>query len=285
MKMDNLIQRGGQGRDMDHHIKEYYSQSCDNAPRGHFHAVISLNDSPKMTWEEVVGIVPKMCRGWYELAHLSPADRIEFTRDFWLAKLPYHPLFDAFLTRFFESLDDIGIFIVQPKFDDPYQAHLVYSLKGDAGFFRGALPASSQEIADLEQTFFDFRLPADYLAFLQIHNGFSKTTDSTGVTCSSQVGTLFRKFQIMIQEEGAPLMTSCGTLVDPKTLIPFYESFGMPFFQCFWAEWYPEQEMGNVYYSGLTKTISDIEKGDLTLESMAFPTFTDWLIFYMERIE
>jgi hypothetical protein len=80
------------------------------------------------------------------------------------------------------------------------------------------------------------------------------------------------------------IKTSDGIEVDPKTLIPFYESFGMPFFQCFWTEWYPEEEMGNVYYSGVSKKILVAEDERPSEENMAFPTFLDWLMFYLERV-
>ncbi len=269
---------------MGHHVKEYFCQSSNDAPRGNFHKVIALHDSPHVRWESISQLAPDLCKGWYELARLNPRDRIQFTHDFWLSKLPYHPKFDTFLANFFDSLEEIGVFIVQKKFDDPYQTNLVYSLKGDVGFFRGALPVSEEEILNIEKTFPSFILPSDYLAFLRIHNGFCKATDCTGITPSTQVKDLYQNFQALIQQEG-PVTTTKGTIIDPKTLIPFYESFGMPFFQCFWAEWYPEQEMGNVYYSGLTKSISDVESSDSPSETMAFPTFTDWLMFYMEQIE
>jgi SMI1 / KNR4 family (SUKH-1) len=269
---------------MDHHIKEFYCQSGDDSSRGSFHKVISLHDSKDLDWDTVVAFVPKLSKGWFELAHLPVHDRIEFTRDFWMAKLPYHPYLANFLTRFFDSLDDICVFVFQKKFDDPFEVNLVYSLKDNAGFFRGTLPASDHEIEELQRLFPEYPLPADYKAFLQIHNGFCKTTDCTGISSSTQVEEIYNNFQAMFETEG-PLNTNRGSLVNPKTLIPFYESFGMPFFQCFWAEWYPENEMGNVYYSGLTRTIFDVESSDPSSESMAFPTFIDWLMFYMERIE
>ena len=90
-------------------------------------------------------------------------------------------------------------------------------------------------------------------------------------------------FQQMLEQQDS-IITSIGTTIDPKALIPFYESFGMPFYQCFWAEWYPEQEMGNVYYSTESKTISDLFTSGASSESMAFPTFMDWLTFYLERV-
>lgn len=269
---------------MDHHIKEYYHQSSDEAPQGHFHSVIALHDAPDITWKTVKAKMPSLGRGWYELGQLSTKDRIEFTHDFWLSKIPYHGALDEFLNRFFASLDDICIFITQKKFEDPYEAHLVYSLKGDNGFFRGMPPISEKKQIALEKAFSNYLLPKDYFAFLQIHDGFCKTTDCTGLTSSEEVPKNYIILQELIQEKG-PIETSQGTIVDPKTLIPFYESFGMPFFQCFWTEWYPEEEMGNVYYSGSTNTISDVSTKGIGSELMAFPTFTDWLMFYLERVE
>jgi hypothetical protein len=269
---------------MDHHVKDYYRQSSDEAPQGSFHSVIALHEAPDINWKDVAEKVPTLCRGWYELSHLNSKDRIEFTRDFWLTKLPYRQGLDAFLNRFFASLDDIGIFITQKTFDDPYQAHLVYSIAGNNGFFRGAPPATEKNLGELQKFFSDFILPNDYLAFLQIHNGFCKTTDCTGVSNSGKMPVIYTELQEMLQKQ-EPILTSRGTIVNPKSLIPFYTSFGMPFFQCFWADWYPEQEMGNVYYSGEAKVISDIYSGGTGSEQMAFPTFVDWLMFYMERID
>jgi hypothetical protein len=269
---------------MDHHVKEYYRQSSDETPRGHFHAVIPLHEAPDITWKAITEKVPDLNRGWFELAHLSTKDRIEFTRDFWLTKLSYRPGFDEFLSRFFASLDDIGIFITQKKFEDPFEANLVYSIKGNSGFFRGNPPISEKNLEALKRYFSEYMLPQDYLIFLQIHDGFCKTTDTTGLTKSTQMPESYENFQKLIQKH-EPMVTSKGRTVNPNTLIPFYESFGMPFFQCFWAEWYPEQEMGNVYYSGQAKTISDVDSNVSSTEIMAFPTFIDWLVFYLERVE
>lgn len=268
---------------MDHHVKEFFSLSRDETPKGNFHKVISLNKDQKMEWDSIVKLVPKISRGWYELAHLTVEDRIEFTCDYWCSKLPYHPKINEFLSRFFTSLDDIIVFITQKKFADPFEAHLVYSIKGDKGFFRGSLPATDDEIVKLQSDFPGIIFPEDYLAFLRIHNGFCKATDCTGITSSNDMKESFDRFQAILAQENS-ITTDKGASVDPSRLIPFYESFGMPFFQCFWADWYPEQEMGNVYYSGETKRITDIAQGISSAESMSFPTFTDWLIFYLELI-
>lgn len=269
---------------MDRHIKEFYHQSSEDAPQGNFHQVISLNESPQISWHDISAKVPHLNRGWYELAHLQTKDRIEFTRDFWLSKLPYRAGLDEFLNRFFLSLDEIKILITQKKFDDPYEAQLIYSLKGDGGFFHGAIPILEQNIRLLQSQFPDCNLPKDYLAFLQIHDGFGKATDSTGVISSKGMSESYNSLQKLIQQFD-PLLNSQGITIDPSKLIPFYESFGMPFYQCFCAEWYPEGEMGNVYYSGETNTISDVFEIGPGPESMAFPTFIDWLTFYLERIE
>jgi hypothetical protein len=268
---------------MDHHVKEFFKQYSDDSLNGNFHKVIPLHELPDMKWEDVVRLVPNICKGWYELAHLPSKDRIEFSCEFWLSKIPYHPKVNQFLARFFGSLGEIGVFITQQKFDDPFEATLVYCLKKDNGFFRGSPPATEQKIVELQKKFPHYLLPVDYLGFLQIHDGFCKTTDCTGITRSCEVPIAYEHFQEMLLLD-EPITTTKRVPVDPKTLIPFYESFGMPYYQCFWGEWYPEQEMGNVYFSGETKTISDITSS-YGLENMAFPTFTDWLMFYLESIE
>lgn len=269
---------------MDLHAIEYYTPYSDQSPHSHFHAVIPLHDNPFLDWSEASQLAPQLSRGWYELSQLSVRDRIEFTRDFWLTKLPYHPELNEFLMKFFASLDDIGIFLIQQKYEDPFYVHFVYSLADNSGFFHGGCPATEKEIINLQKDFTNYILPVDYLAFLEIHNGFAKLTD-TGIIPSVKMKESYEAFQNMLQEEEEPISTTHGTPVNPTSLIPFYESFGMPFFQCFWGEWYPEQEMGNVYYSSLTRKICTCDKKDESAETMAFEMFTDWLMFYLEKID
>lgn len=268
---------------MDHHLKDFFSKSSDDFSRNCFHSVIVLHEAPDIDWKVISQQVPALPKGWYELAHLPSRDRIEFLRDYWLSKLPYREKISEFLMQFFENLEDIAVYITQKKFDDPYDVHLVYNLKDDTGFYRGAPPINEEGIARIKKDFSQVILPADYLAFLKIHDGFWKTTDSTGITQSWQMRALYEKFQEMMAQVDI-IKTSEGKEVDPKSLIPFYESFGMPFFQCFWSDWYPEEEMGNVYFSNLTKTIACPNDPNSSQENMAFPTFLDWLKFYLERI-
>jgi len=269
---------------MDRHIHEFYRQTSSGGASGAFHEVISLNSSPDITWEEIYGKVPQLPRGWFELNNLSSKDRIEFVCDYWGSKLSYRPTLHERLDCFFSSLDDIDVFITQKKWGDPFNIEMIYSLSEDSGFYRGGLPASEEDILKLKTQFDTFLLPQDYLSFLQIHNGWWKTTDCTGMVPSSHMHALYSKFQgIFSQDE--EVTTSRRIPLNPKKLIPFYESFGMPYYQCFWDEWYPEEEMGNVYYCGATKTISQPTPDVPPSETMAFPTFSDWLIFYLERVE
>jgi hypothetical protein len=267
---------------MDDHVSDFFCQASDEAPHGNFHRVVALHNAPETSFQEVALNVKDLCKGWHELAYLGTEDRIEFTRDFWLSKLPYEPNAHQSITKFFSQLDDIGIYLVQKKFDDPFESHMVYSLKGDKGFFQGLCSATDLEITQLQKRFPNHTIPKDYLAFLKIHNGFAKSTD-TGVLSTSCIAIATEQFHAILSH-GAPLETSIGTVIDPETLVPFYESFGMPVYQCFWSDWYPQQEMGNVYYSGFTHTISDVFGVETSIETLGFPTFLSWLTFYLETV-
>lgn len=270
---------------MDRHIPEFYHPSFDDAPSGKFHEVILLDRASKLSWGQILEKVPNFPRGWFELAHLECEDRIDFTCCYWLTKLSYNVKLNESLERFFGSLDDIAVFLIQQRADEPFRAEMVYSLADNGGFYRGGQPASDGEIEALKKTFADFLLPQDYIAFLQIHNGWWKTTDSTGLMSTSQMYENYIQFQNLLAET-PELATCAGASVDPKKLIPFYKSFGMPYFQCFWGEWYPENEIGNVYYSSATKCISTPQNAgsDMASETMSFPTFAEWLAFYLERV-
>jgi hypothetical protein len=268
---------------MDRHIPEFYHPSFDDAPSGRFHEVLLLDKSSELSWNDVVELVPDFPRGWFELANLSSEDRIDFTCYYWLRKLPFHLKLNESLERFFASLDDIAVFLIQKRSDGPFQAEMVYSLSDNGGFYRGAFPASDANIQALKKAFPDILLPEDYIDFLQIHDGWCKTTDSTGLMSSLQIKDSYDQFQLPFVD-GPILTTLKGVPVDPKKLIPFYKSFGMPYYQCFWADWYPEDEMGNVYYSSASNCISGTCNRENAAEMMSFPTFSEWLAFYLERV-
>lgn len=268
---------------MDSHIVAYYSKSPEETPGGHFHDVIALHEDRSLKFEEAVVKMPDLVKGWFELSKLSITDRIEFTRDYWSLKMSFTSSSEKAINIFFDNLDDIGIFLVQRTFDAPYEAHMIYSLKGNSGFFRGYLPAIESETNRLKASFPDVIFPTDYLAFQEIHNGFSKSTDTGILKIELLKDASERLHQIILAQES--LLQVKGEPVDPNELIPFYESFGLPFFQCFWTAWYPEGEMGNVYYSSVANTISCLASKEASIENMSFATFSDWLTFYLETID
>jgi hypothetical protein len=267
---------------LDRHIKKYFSQVSDKQEGGSFYQVLVLHDSPDISWEDISRSVPALPKGWYELAKLTQSDRVEFVRDYWISKLPYHPKSLDIITSFFDGIEDIGIVVAQKNFNDRHVAHMIYALKNESGFFHGGAPMNEEESVALQEMFNDVILPEDYISFMEIHNGFSKTTD-TGIISSKMMPQVYRRFMTLIDKADPPLTTK-GATVNPHSLIPFYESFGMPFYQCFWKDWYPENEMGNVYYSGSSHTVSDPGNGDRSGDTMSFPTFLDWLFFYLEII-
>ncbi|NGX57831.1 MAG: hypothetical protein K940chlam3_00727 [Chlamydiae bacterium] len=263
------------------HIKDYFSQVSDKQEGGSFYKVIVLHDSPDVSWEDISLTVPSLSRGWYELAQLETPDRVEFTRDYWISKLPFHPKSLESISQFFDCVEDIGIVVAQKHTDGPLVAHMIYAFKDGNGFFHGCSPMTEEESIALQEMFAEFILPEDYMAFMEVHNGFSKSTDS-GIISTRIMPEVCKRFYALVDTE-ASLLTTQGKVVDPQSLIPFYESFGRPFFQCFWKEWYPKNEMGNVYYSGSTNTVSDPGNGRRE-NSMTFPTFLDWFFFYLESI-
>lgn len=252
---------------------------------GHFHEVIALHADKNLSWDELVKKIPLLPRGWFELSQLSSEDRIEFTRDFWLSKFPILSEEDARSHRrledFFATLEEVGIMATQVKEGHPFEVHMVYSLKDDVGFFQGGVPVSEEGIANLIKQFGQMLLPSDYLAFLRIHDGFSKYTD-TGLIKSREMSRIYQRFQLMLADE--ILVNVEGEVINHAHLIPFYESFGLHCYQCFYADWYPETEMGNVYFSDYDRTISLWLDARHPEETLSFPTFLSWLVFYLEDI-
>jgi hypothetical protein len=264
---------------MDEHVKNYFMEYSDDGDQGHFHRVISLHDHPTLSWEEAKSISPLLPRGWFELSRLPTADRLEFIREHWQVKMPYHPHDFDKVIAFFDRLDDVGIFLTQQSYDDPVQPQMVYSLKNNGGFYHGYPPAPHDLIAGVQERFADHILPADYIAFLEIHDGFSKYSD-TGLARAENVIDLYETLQNHLKVKG-PLYFASGEQVNPHGLIPFYESFGLHCYQCFSADWFPESEMGNVYYSGIDHVISDPADGSGSA-NQAFTSFIQWLGFYTE---
>jgi SMI1 / KNR4 family (SUKH-1) len=265
---------------MNSQVRRFYRTFVDKeAPVRFYHNVIPLHESPEVGWDQIQEKMPSFPKGWHELARLPSSDRIEFVRDFWLTTLPFVSHVHAFLNEFFNRLDDLGIYLTQSRFDSSFECEVVYSLSDDSSFFHG-FPPSEERIEALREAF-DDRLPEEYLAFLKVHDGFSKHSD-TGIIRSKDLRSIYDKLQDKIQNEAI----FCGNqMIAPKELIPFYESFGEPSFQCFYLDWTPIGSPGNVYYSMAEGKISDVHDRINWNQNLAFPSFFDWLIFYLEGVE
>jgi hypothetical protein len=268
---------------MNSFVYDFYSKTSDiEGGAAPFNEVILVDDNSKLAWEKLIEIAPNFPRGWYELCCLSTSDRIEFTHDFWKSIIPYVPHIDSFLSSFFSNLDDVAVFLVKNLPDDPFKIDLVYSLCNTDSFFRGCPPSTEKQIVNLN-SYFKNVLPADYLSFFKIHNGFAKNSD-TGIIQLDNVIPIAEQQQAAISN--GEKQVKCGNKpIDPSSIIPFYQCFGRNIFQCFYADWYPGQEMGNVCYSGIDYTISDYNYLKNSSEQLAFASFMDWFIFYLEEID
>src|SRR5579872_4472570 len=148
-------------------IQEYFQESD-----GGFEEVVFLSENENMEWDEISETSPDLPRGWFELSRISAHDRVEFTRDYWLKRIPYHPQTQAAFSDFFAQLDDIAV-ILSRKQEESFSAELAYSLEDNSCFFRGKPPCSDVDLEELKNEI-GLTLPHDYLSFMKIHNGFGK---------------------------------------------------------------------------------------------------------------
>lgn len=256
-------------------ITQFFSSNKENS----FQEVRFLSEEPNTTWEEVSKVAFDLPRGWFELSRISPQDRVEFTRDFWLDRIPYHPRAHPAFFEFFEQLDDIAVVLTRRVADEPMDAELIYSFADSSSFFRGKPPCAEGDIQELKASY-DVSFPRDYLAFLKIHNGFGKLSEM-GLLEVQEIGDAKRRvFELLMKTDKR--VKSGDLIVDPSSLIPFYEALGLSSFQCFYSDWYPGSEMGNVYLSGIDYTISDVSNKKFWVENLAFPTFSEWLSYYLQ---
>ncbi len=246
-----------------------------------FSEILFLDEGSKLSWEEASKKSPDLPRGWYELSRVAPKDRVEFTRDYWLDRLPYHPSAHPQIYEFFEQLDDVAVVLARPKDEEAFVPELVYSLEDDSTFFRGRPPCSEEDLFEMRSEI-RMPLPNDYMSFVRIHSGFGKLSEM-GLLPVGEIGDAKRRVLEMVTRSERSLRSgSSGNRVDPGSLIPFYEAVGLSCFQCFYADWYPGNEMGNVYLSGIDYTISDTTKNGSWAEGLAFATFLEWLAFYLQ---
>ena len=181
------------------------------------------------------------------------------------------------MSEFCSRLDDTAPVISRK--DDELQPEMVYSLADNSTFFRGLPPASEEDLREFRNEI-GLTFPRDYLSFLRLHNGFGKLSE-LGLLRIEDVGIARQRVKgLLLHAEKS--VKSEGRAVDPGSFIPFYEAYGLSSFQCFYADWYPGSEMGNVYLSGIDYTISRISDRKSWAENLAFPTFLEWLTYYLE---
>ncbi len=255
--------------------RQFFSVNKENL----FSSVRILSEELDVSWEEVNQLAFDIPRGWYELSRILPRDRVEFTRDFWLDQIPYHPNAHGAIFEFFERLDDIAVVLVRRVEEEPMDAELVYSLADNSSFFRGKPPANDLEIHELKENL-DLNLPRDYLSFMKIHNGFGKLSEMGLLEIQDIPDVRRRLVNLLLTSDKR--VKSGDQDVDPGSLIPFFEALGLSSFQCFYSDWYPGSEMGNVYFSGIDYTISDVSYKKAWAENLAFPTFIEWMSFYLQ---
>ncbi len=151
---------------MNSHVHRFYRKFAnEQAPICLYHEVISLHEAPRFSWEDLSKKAPSLPKGWYELARLNTADRIEFIRDYWLSTLPYLPHAHAFFEKFFNKLDDVGFFLTQLRFDSPFESEIVYSLEDGSCFYHSSPPCSEEKIMKLKFEFEEV-FPEDFLDWL-----------------------------------------------------------------------------------------------------------------------
>ncbi len=181
-------------------------------------------------------------------------------------------------SNFFDNFEDISIVLIGSE-DGEGEAEMVYSLQENRSFFRGRPPCDEISVSAFLKEI-GCLLPRDYLSFLRIHNGFGKLSE-LGILQVDQIPET-KKHLLDKIFRSERILTSGKQAVDPEAFIPFYESFGLDSYQGFFADWYPGSEMGNVYLSGIDYTISDYMDRKGWAEHLAFPTFLEWLAFYLE---
>lgn len=225
-----------------------------------------LSKQIDLTWEEGEKKYPRLPKGWFELSRLEQNVRQEFLRDYWVNALIYSPQLYAFVDRFFARVE--GTEIVAAKGG----IFLVYGLK--EGLFMGGPPLMDQEIEAFASQV-ETPLPQDFRQFYRIHDGFFKGGD-TGIFSSGVLVEEFKRFTSMNES-----LKLGNQTITTASLLPFYRSFGLDVYQCFYEDWYPDGGMGNVHCRLAEGEVFDY-RGE---GSLAFPSFTEWLMFYMEEVE
>ena len=241
--------------------------------------VFALHENQDISFSKLKEMAPLLPQGWFEIVRLNSMDRVEFISAFWGSIFPYSPHVQDLIDQFFSEVEDIGVYLVKKDVDFHYFPHLVYSMRDKENFYRGYPSAVKEEIKGLREAL-DQILPEDYVCFMKIHNGFAKNGDY-GLIPVQNVKREKLSLHNKMLTAGRKVLFQ-GKPLDPESLIPFHKSIGDCTFQCFHKGWYPDREMGNILFS-----LRDEGKFDYTPymnqeNKGIFPSFLDWLRFYME---
>ncbi|HSX12878.1 MAG TPA: SMI1/KNR4 family protein [Chlamydiales bacterium] len=253
--------------------KKYYEIGGDS----NIQEVLFLCEEKNLDWSTILEKNPDIPRGWFELSRITPEERIEFVSDSWANRLPFHPIAERAFSHFFSRLDDIAIVIVKRNAD--VFAEMVYSFADNRSFFRGLPPAVEEDVRMFKSEI-GARVPFDYQSFLRLHNGFGKLSEIEIIPMEEVFAA--REIVRKLVDDPAHAIDWQNHGVDPDSLIPFFEDFGLNSFQCFFSDWYPYSDMGNVYLSGIHYTLSDTSDRSRWQEQLAFPNFLEWLAYYLE---
>lgn len=242
----------------------------------YFNKILKVNDS-QISWEDLKQEIPYFPRGWFELAHLSTKDRIEFTQAFWLSKFKKLDIQKGILDKlfqFFESIEEIVVMASRELEDVSYDVHMLYQLKNQT-VLHGYPPVDEEEVLQLQKMFSYMALPMDYLAFFSIHNGFSKFVD-TGVISTYDLAKMRAIFENSFHEEW---ILVGHHLLSIKQLFPFYGGVELEEFQCFFPSWLSdEKKMQNIsVYLAPEITLEVLNQTEIK----KFSTFLHWLLNYM----
>ena len=215
-----------------------------------FANMIALHVQKEMTWDEAHERAPSFPKGWWEFSKLSKGIKREFIRDFWFNALPYLPHIYQFLDSFFAKVKEIGVYLAQDSKQEIFEPLLCYQLENQ--IFWGRPPLLEKE----RQTFknkVQFPFPEDFLDFLCIHNGFSKG-EETGIFSTHAMCKEDSVFRERLEQISKKIQLE-GEEVDPQLLFPFYCSSCLDVYQCFYKDWYPDGEVGNVLCSLSKETL------------------------------
>jgi hypothetical protein len=255
-------------------VRRYFYEEAN------FEEVLVLSEGPKKNWSEIEQLAPSFPRGWFELSRIPAEDRVDFSCSFWLKRLPFNPKTHNAISEFFSALDDVGVVLSKKK--ETWTPQLVYSFMDNSCFFRGLPPANDAQINELKSEL-DVAFPNDWISFTKIHNGFGKLSELNLLKIEDIPSARRRVMEMLLRAPRA--VRSGATVIDPGSLIPFFEVSGLSSFQCFYADWYPGNEMGNVYFSGIDYTVSDTTREKAWGDTGGFPNFLEWLASYLEGME